>query len=95
MKLAYYKSAVKGSISDILVHKLTCWWTGMKYSHVEVILEEHSDGSVTIATSSPRDNGVRTQRLKLKPEHWDIVEYSDLPKSPEEVKKWFKDNEGV
>ena len=47
-----------------------------RVTHVESILEEHDDGSVTIASSSLRDGGVRAKRATLKPGQWLI---SDVP----------------
>lgn len=41
-----------------------------RVTHVESILDEHDDGSVTIASSSLRDGGVRAKRVMLNPEHW-------------------------
>lgn len=43
-------------------------------THVEAIHKEHSDGSVTIASSSLRDNGVRDKTTFLNPTHWMIVD---------------------
>ena len=43
-------------------------------THVEAIHAEHEDGSVTIASSSLRDNGVRAKVVKLNPLHWIIVD---------------------
>lgn len=43
-------------------------------THVEAIHAEHNDGSVTIASSSLRDGGVRTKQVTLNPLHWMIVD---------------------
>ena len=44
-------------------------------THVEAIHKVHSDGSVTIASASIRDGGVRTKRnVNLTPGHWLIVD---------------------
>ena len=43
-------------------------------THVEAIHEEHADGSVTIASASLRDGGVRAKRTTLDPLHWWIVD---------------------
>jgi len=61
-------------------------------THVEAILAEHDDGTVTIGSASIRDGGVRTKRCTLTPEHWIIV---DVPKwSVVKARKWFADHEG-
>lgn len=76
------------------------WWLTRlvqkgKYSnvtHVEAILKEWDDGSVTIASSSLRDGGIRMKRCVLTPGHWDIV---DVPRWDSEVaEQWFIDHEG-
>lgn len=43
-------------------------------THVEAIHAEHADGSVTIASASVRDAGVRARRVQLNPAHWRIVD---------------------
>lgn len=61
-------------------------------THVEAILKEWDDGSVTIGSASIRDGGVRTKRCHLNPDHWLII---DVPQW--DVKKaidWFEEHEG-
>lgn len=63
------------------------WWLtqlGQKgefgyITHTETIHEEHSDGSVTIVSSSLRDGGVRSKRVFLNPNHWRVA---DMPQWP-------------
>jgi hypothetical protein len=43
-------------------------------THTEAIHAVHGDGSVTIASSSIADRGVRTKRTKLTLEHWIITD---------------------
>ena len=43
-------------------------------THTEAIHAEHSDGTVTIASSSLRDGGVRSKRTQLNPAHWIITD---------------------
>lgn len=43
-------------------------------THVEAIHEEYSDGTVLIASSSVRDEGVRVKRTALTAGHWRIVD---------------------
>ncbi len=58
------------------------WWAirlGQKgpYSevtHTEAIHQLHTDGSLTIASSSLADNGVRIKRTHLTPGHWIITD---------------------
>lgn len=66
MQLWFYKAA-EGDLLD----KLVGWWTGGKYSHVELVF---SDG--TCFSSSPRDGGVRFKQIKASP-HWDVVDLKE------------------
>jgi hypothetical protein len=58
------------------------WWLTRKVqkgpyarvTHVEAIHAEHTDGTVTIASASLRDGGVRSKRVRLNPAHWLIVD---------------------
>lgn len=61
-------------------------------THVEAILAEHEDGSVTIASSSLREGGVRHKRCFLEKDHWLII---DVP-SWSEIKsaQWFAEHDG-
>ena len=43
-------------------------------THMEAVHELHADGSVTIASASLRDGGVRPKRVKLNPHHWLIAD---------------------
>jgi hypothetical protein len=45
-----------------------------RVTHCESILQEHDDGTVTIASSSLRDDGVRAKQVRLKPWHWLIAD---------------------
>lgn len=78
MLVAHYIGAHKG---DTLLTRLG--WAVVRLvqrgpwrrvTHVEAIHEEHDDGTVTIASSSLRDGGVRDKRVRLTPGHWLIVD---------------------
>ena len=96
MKISLYIADHK---DDTLTVRLGWWLTRMgqkgefaQVTHVETILTEHEDGSVTIGSASIRDGGVRTKRCHLTPEHWIIV---DVPKwSAAKARKWFADHNG-
>ena len=96
MKISLYIADHK---DDMLTVRLGWWLTRMgqkgefaQVTHVEAILAEHEDGSVTIGSASIRDGGVRTKRCHLTPEHWIIV---DVPKwSAAKARKWFADHNG-
>jgi hypothetical protein len=89
MKIAFYKATrpFPRGIFNVGVR----WWTGGPYSHVEAVVAEDKDGYCMCASSSIEDGGVRIKRMKLDPEHWDIVEI-DAPRY--EVQQWFIDHKG-
>ena len=63
-----------------------------RITHVEAIHEEHDDGSVTIASSSIRDGGVRRKRCNLDADHWLIV---DVPQWDVAISSaWFAEHDG-
>ena len=81
MKIALY---IGPHTSDALHVRLAWWLTRWVQkgplgvvTHCEAIHSEHSDGSVTIASASLRDGGVRTKVVTLNPTHWLIT---DVPK---------------
>ena len=43
-------------------------------THVEAIHAEHADGTVTMASASLRDGGVRAKTVRLNPAHWMIAD---------------------
>ena len=53
------------------------WWVTRKVQkgpYAGVTHAEHADGTVTIASASLRDGGVRAKRVRLNPAHWWIVD---------------------
>jgi hypothetical protein len=67
-------------------------------THVEAILDEHEDGTVTIASATLRKEtptgktGVRIKRTKLVPENWIIVDKPEWDVA--KAWAWFLDHEG-
>lgn len=93
MKVAFYigTGSSDGQFSQFGAW-LTCLVQKGPYSfitHVEAIHEEHGDGTVTIASSSFRDGGVRNIRCKLEPTDWIIINVPswDVKKSIDFLKK--------
>lgn len=67
--------------SDTLAVRLGWWLTRLvqkgpygNVTHTEAIHAEHDDGSVTIASASVRDGGVRSKRVTLNPAHWIVID---------------------
>jgi hypothetical protein len=85
MQYAFYKGY--GTALD----KLICLWERGPYSHVEAVLEDHGDGTYTVASSVPFV-GIRTDRIALPADEWDLIEG---PGDVEKVRQWFKDHDGV
>lgn len=78
MKVAHY---IGDHAVDTLAVRLGWWLTRLAQkgpygiiTHTEAIHTEHGDGSVTIASASLRDGGVRSKRVILSPEHWLITD---------------------
>lgn len=96
MKIAHF---VGNHAADTLAVRLGWWITRLvqrghykAVTHCEAILAEHADGTVTIASASVRDGGVRTKRnVRLNPAHWLIVDVPqwDVQKSID----WFAFND--
>ena len=63
-----------------------------RVTHVEAILEEHEDGSVTIGSASLRDGGVRTKRCHLDAGNWLIVNVHAW--SASRAARWFAEHAG-
>lgn len=78
VKLAFYKG--EGDWTD----KLIRWWTGSKYSHVEMII----DGRWY--SSSPRNGYVRSKIIIPKEDHWDFVDVEVTECAKYEMLTFFK-----
>ncbi len=66
---------------DTLLTRAGWWLTRLaqkgpygNVTHMEAIHMLHADGSVTIASASLRDGGVRSKRVTLDPHHWLIAD---------------------
>lgn len=96
MKVALY---IGDHSADTLTVRLGWWATRQvqkgefaQVTHVEAILAEYDDGSVTIASASIRDGGVRAKRCHLEPEHWTII---DVPQwDADKAALWFAAHNG-
>ena len=71
MHVAFYKAP------GTAVDKLIRWWTRGPYSHCELVFELVDDGPSLCMSSSMRDGGVRSKRILLDAESWDIVPVVD------------------
>lgn len=74
--VAFYKGRER------LSSRFLAWWMRSTYSHCELILGR--DGEVfECASASFLDGGVRIKRMRLNPEHWELV---DVPIDPDIVR---------
>lgn len=101
MKVALY---IGDHTKDTPGVRLGWWLTRMvqkgefsNVTHVEAILAEHEDGSVTIGSATLRKeppknkSGVRTKKTHLTKGHWRIV---DMPMwDVVEARQWFVDHD--
>ena len=96
MKVAFY---IGNHAEDSWLTRLG-WWLTRKLqkgslsivTHCEAIHAEHDDGTVTIASASLRDGGVRSKRCALVPDHWMVV---DVPQWDTAASAcWFAEHEG-
>lgn len=67
MHVAFYKAP--GTLTD----KLIRWWLHGPYSHCELVFELVDNGPSLCISSSLRDSGVRSKRILLDSESWDVV----------------------
>ena len=82
MKIAFYKG--RKHLFNILVS----WWTRGPYSHTELVREtEPGSGVYHCLSSSFMDGGVRMKRMKLDPEHWDLI---DVDGDWDSAVDWFQ-----
>ena len=67
MHVAFYKAP--GTLTDKLIRR----WLRGPYSHCELVFELVDNGPSLCISSSPRDGGMRSKRIMLDSESWDIV----------------------
>ena len=68
-------------------NRLVSWWTGGKYSHVEILLDGLSYSSSTM------DGGVRAKQIDFNDGNWDklIIKGFD----PVKAKQWFIEHDSA
>lgn len=78
MKVALF---IGDHTNDSLAVRAGWWLTRLaqkgpydRVTHVEAVHAEHADGTVTLASASVRDDGVRAKRTWLNPANWQIVD---------------------
>ncbi len=84
MQVAFYKGRSR------IFNRLVSWFCKGVYSHVELVMCESPHGHVC-ASSSFLDGGVRIKVIKLKTEHWDIV---DVGGDPVAAHEWLDQHLG-
>lgn len=93
MLVAHYIGPAKGGWLASIGRSLTVLAQKAPYdkcTHTEAIHAVHSDGSVTIASSSLADKGVRVkERVKLNPAHWIVTDVSQW--NVNDSVQWFEE----
>jgi hypothetical protein len=85
VKIAFYKGS--GSFLD----KIIRWWEVGPYAHCEMILQENTDDTYTIASAVP-GTGVRiAENQSLAASDWDFV---TVPGDVAQVRAWFETHVG-
>lgn len=87
MQLLLYKGPATDKWHN-LSHKLTCWFTGSAYSHVELTI----DG--TSYSASARDGGVRGKVIDLSTGRWDVVQLPTDAMAEIDALEWFSEHMG-
>lgn len=86
MHIAFYKANSPGLAG--LYNRAVRWWTGGKYSHVELIF---SNG--LSASSSFRDGGVRFKTIDYDMAKWDIYPLHNVNEAA--ALQWFQQHQGA
>lgn len=83
MQVVFYKGRAR------LFNRACSWWLASPYSHCELVVGTDQDGYSHCVSSSFMDDGVRAKKIRLDPEHWDLV---DVPFVVDEqyVRDWLR-----
>lgn len=81
MQVAFYKGRVR------FFNRFVAWYLRGPYSHCELVLGTDAAGLSECVSASYLDGGVRTKRMQLDPEHWDVV---DVPGSTRWPRFWAR-----
>lgn len=89
MRVAFYKSTRPGLAG--IFNRLVRWWTRGPYSHVELIIDTRLRARSTYVcySSSAEDGGVRSKRIDIRPEKWDVIELNPLTYSVDKARLWY------
>ncbi|HEY9460364.1 MAG TPA: hypothetical protein VIR04_06155 [Paralcaligenes sp.] len=88
MQVAFYKGRSR------IFNRLVAWWTRGAFSHCELVTGYTSDGAAICWSSSWLDGGVRRKAIKLNPDHWELVDIPDTPRTRTGAVTWFMVNSG-
>ena len=95
MHLAFYKGRPSENRDASLVDKIVCFFTGSRYSHLELVYDYSSVTEIGYCgSSSPRDGGIRTTRIEFNPKHWEIFKF-ETDVSQSHVMEWFGTRTGA
>lgn len=92
--LAFYKGTLDENPGALLFDRLTCWRTGSRFSHCELVEVPNRQGIAQLCCSSSfRDKGVRSKWIDLTSGRWVLVEVPSLKVEP--ALHWFMEHAGA
>jgi hypothetical protein len=77
--LLFYKGTKAENEASTFWDRFICFVTRSKFSHVELVLEDHGNGLYKCISASTRDNGVRIKVIDIASGHWVISNSSLQP----------------
>ena len=93
LHLALYRGTRAENPAALVFDRLICWRTKSRWSHAELVLDHHPSGPSLCASSSIRDDGVRTKLINLNSGRWDVY---PLPAGIDAAAahRWFEQKNG-
>jgi hypothetical protein len=85
VKIAFYKAP--GTFLD----KVIRWWEVGSYAHCEMVLQENTDGTYTIASAVPGIGVCIAENQSLPASDWDFL---TVPGDVNKVRAWFEAHAG-
>jgi hypothetical protein len=89
--IAYYLGRKKDNPETHWLDRLICLATRSKYSHVELVYDYSLISKIGLTwSSSPRDGGVRPQRIDFSSGHWELY-HVPTRYNEDQILSWFNE----
>lgn len=89
--IAYYLGRKEDNPAARWLDRVICFFTRSKYSHVELVYDYSEVTQIGLCWSaSPRDKGVRPQRIDFNTGRWELYEVP-TEFTQEEIVAWFNE----